>query len=58
MSIIIFINKIDILEEKISNGKSFRDFVDSVDKKHPYYQLLQQYHSFGKIRGNYNVVNE
>ena len=57
VSIILFINKVDILQGKISSGIAFGDFINSVDEANPYYKRLQKFHSLAKIKGRRSSIS-
>ena len=46
MSIILFINKIDLLEEKIRHGKTLDMLIDKLDDDNPYKEQLELYPSW------------
>ena len=54
---IIFFNKIDVLEEKVTSGKKFGTFVDSLDSSCKYQDIFQDYNTFDKPKGNTILVN-
>ena len=49
----MFLNKIDLLEEKISKGRRLEDLIDSMDPKHYYYEILQTFKTFDKPKGRW-----
>ena len=46
VSIILFINKIDLLEEKIRHGKTLDMLIDKLDDDNPYKEQLELYPSW------------
>lgn len=46
VNIILFINKIDVLEEKVSEGKSLNTLVDEMDPENRYYELFRAFKTF------------
>ena len=51
VSIILFINKIDLLEEKINSGKSLDMLLDVIPPDNPYNDLFQSFRNFSKAKG-------
>lgn len=54
VSILLFINKIDLLVEKIMSGSgSIENFLKTIPTSHKYYPLYEKvYKSFGNVTGN------
>ena len=48
VSIILFINKIDLLEEKVNEGKSLDLLLDRIPKSNPYYHLFNTFSTYAK----------
>ena len=46
VSLILFINKTDLLEEKILAGKSLATCIEQVDPSNKYYQYFKGYRDF------------
>ena len=51
ISTIIFLNKIDLLAEKITNGKTLDMLIDGMDPQHPYYDMVKGFYDFHKPKG-------
>ena len=52
VSIILFINKIDLLEEKIQQGKRLSMVMDKLEEDSPYRDHFQKFSSYGGPSGN------
>ncbi|CAH1775180.1 unnamed protein product [Owenia fusiformis] len=46
VSIILFLNKMDILEEKVNSGTSLQTLADKISEDSPYYAHLQNFKSY------------
>ena len=51
VSCILFINKIDLLEEKIRAGHTLDDLINNMDPNNVFYNLFAQYKNFPKPKG-------